>query len=146
MAKSKEWKENGLWKLVEYALLVLSLVAFIVVFAANPTTTENGALDMYMVWTYILVIVGLVLALAFPLVKSFKSKKGILSLVLLIVAAVVIIGGAWLIAPGNEIAVNTTADHSTFKFADAALYVCYVFLFGSIAALIWSGVRKLIKK
>lgn len=144
--KSKEWKENGLWKIVEYALLVISLIFFIVVFVANPTTTENGALDSYMFWNYFLVIAGIILALAFPLVKSFKSKKSLRNLLLLIVAAVVIIGGAWLLAPGKEIAVNTETTATTFKFADACLNVCYVFIFGSIAALIGSAIFKAVRK
>lgn len=133
-------------KLMEYALLVLSLIAFLIVFIASPETTESGALDTYMVWVYILLVACIVLAVGFPLVKAFTTKGGIKKLLIYLVAAVVIIGGCYVLAPGDVINVNTQATEGTFKFADAALYITYIFLGGSLVALVWGSVRNALKK
>lgn len=133
-------------KLMEYALLVLSLIAFLIVFIASPETTESGALDTYMVWVYILLVACIVLAVGFPLVKAFTTKGGLKKLLIYLVAAVVIIGGCYVLAPGDVINVNTQATEGTFKFADAALYITYIFLCGSIVALVWGSVRNALKK
>lgn len=131
---------------MEYALLVLSLIAFLIVFIASPETTESGALDTYMVWVYILLVACIVLAVGFPLVKAFTTKGGLKKLLIYLVAAVVIIGGCYVLAPGDVINVNTQATEGTFKFADAALYITYIFLCGSIVALVWGSVRNALKK
>lgn len=133
-------------KLMEYALLVLSLIAFLIVFIASPETTESGALDTYMVWVYILLVACIVLAVGFPLVKAFTTKGGLKKLLIYLVAAVVIIGGCYVLAPGDVINVNTQATEGTFKFADAALYITYIFLGGSLVALVWGSVRNALKK
>lgn len=133
-------------KLMEYALLVLSLIAFLIVFIASPETTESGALDTYMVWVYILLVACIALAVGFPLVKAFTTKGGLKKLLIYLVAAVVIIGGCYVLAPGDVINVNTQATEGTFKFADAALYITYIFLCGSIVALVWGSVRNALKK
>lgn len=131
---------------MEYALLVLSLIAFLIVFIASPETTESGALDTYMVWVYILLVACIVLAVGFPLVKAFTTKGGLKKLLIYLVAAVVIIGGCYVLAPGDVINVNTQATEGTFKFADAALYITYIFLCGSLVALVWGSVRNALKK
>ena len=131
-------------KYIEYALLVLSLVLFIIAFSAIQTV-DSPMLNVFLGWAYILLAVALVFTLGFPLVNAFKDKKSLKKLIILIVGAVVIFGGAYLIAPGNPINVNTAVDESTFKFADAALFICYLFVAAAAVALIWSGIRKSIK-
>lgn len=131
-------------KYIEYALLVLSLVLFIIAFSAIQTV-DSPMLNVFLGWAYILVAVALIFTLGFPLVNAFKDKKSLIKLIVLVVGAVVIFGGAYLIAPGNPISVNTNVDEGTFKFADAAIYICYLFVAGAAVALIWSGIRKSIK-
>jgi hypothetical protein len=41
---------------------------------------------------------------------------------------------------------NNEVPASQFKFADTALYVVYLFVAGAFIALLWSGIRKAIKK
>ena len=132
------------WKYIEYVLLILSLIIFIVFFVVNPTTTDNAMLDGYLGWAYILLAISLILALGFPLVRAFKSKKGIIGLLALIIGAVVVCGGIYMIAPGNAINVNTAVSPATFKFTDAALYLTYLFIAASIVAVVWGIIRSAI--
>ncbi|MBQ0123663.1 MAG: hypothetical protein KBS58_02335 [Bacteroidales bacterium] len=131
-------------KYIEYVLLVISLVLF-AIGLMTIKTVDSGMLNIYLVWTYILVAAALIFAIGFPLVSSFKDKKSLKRLLLVVAAVVVIFGGIYMIAPGEAIAVNTVVSEGTFKFADAALYVCYLFVAGSIISLIWGAAHKAIK-
>ena len=134
-----------IWKYIEYILLVLSLIIFIVFFVVNPTTQDAPMLDGYLGWSYILLAITLILALGFPLIRAFKSKKGIIGLLALIIGVVVICGGVYMLAPGTAIDVNTETTVQTFKFTDAALYLTYLFIGASVVAVIWSIIRSAIK-
>ncbi len=133
-----------IWKYIEYVLLILSLIIFIVFFVVNPTTTDNAMLDGYLGWAYALLAVSLILALGFPLIKAFKSKKGIIGLIALVVGVIVVCGGIYMIAPGNAIDVNTATTPATFKFTDAALYLTYLFIAASLVAVVWGIIRSAI--
>ena len=133
-----------IWKYIEYVLLILSLIIFIVFFVVNPTTQDSAMLDGYLGWAYILLAISLILALGFPLVKAFKSKKGLIGLLALVIGVVVVCGGIYLIAPGNPIAVNTTVSDGVFKFTDAALYLTYLFIAASLVAVVWGIIRSAI--
>ena len=126
-------------KYIEYVLLVISLVLF-AIGLMTIKTVDSGMLNIYLVWTYILVAAALIFAIGFPLVSSFKDKKSLRRLLLVVAAVVVIFGGIYMIAPGN-----TVVSEGTFKFADAALYVCYLFVAGSVISLIWGAAHKAIK-
>lgn len=128
-------------KIIEYALLVLSFIVFIIAFV-NITSVDSPMLDVYLGWTYALIAIALVGAVGFPLVKALGNKKSLRNLIILIVGAVVLVGGVYILAPGNEIAVNTTVDAGTFKFSDAALLLTYIFLAASIIALVWSVIHQ----
>ena len=133
-----------IWKYIEYVLLILSLIIFIVFFVVNPTTTDSAMLDGYLGWAYILLAISLILALGFPLIRAFKSKKGIIGLVALVLGVVVVCGGIYMLAPGNAIDVNTVVSPATFKFTDAALYLTYLFIAASVVAVLWGIIRSAI--
>lgn len=134
-----------IWKYIEYVLLILSLIIFIVFFVVNPTTTESRMLDGYLGWAYILIGAAVLLALVFPILNAFKSKKGIIGLLALIVGVVVVCGLIYMIAPGSPVEVNKAVDAGTLKFTDAALYLTYLFIAASVVAVIWGIVRSAIK-
>lgn len=128
-------------KIIEYALLVLSFIVFIIAFV-NITSVDSPMLDVYLGWTYALIAIALVAAVGFPLVKALGNRKSLRNLVILIVGAVVLVCGVYLLAPGKAIDVNTTVDAATFKFSDAALFLTYIFLAASVVALIWGVVHQ----
>lgn len=132
-------------KVIEYALLALSAVVFVIAISTIKST-ESATLDLYMGWAYALIAVAIAATIGFPLVKAFKNKKSLIKLLAIVAAVIVVFGGAYLIAPGNPIEMNAQVAPSDFKFADTALFIGYLFVAAAIAALIWSGVRNAIKK
>ena len=147
MKEANEKRENRPWRILELILFVVSLVLFGIVFAKSPKTTDAACLNPFLYWIYALLVLALCVTLLFPLVGAFKSKKKFLRLIILILAVVVIVGGAWLLAPGSAIDVNASkVAAGTFKFADMVLYVTYLVICGAIVTLIWSAVRNALKK
>ena len=147
MKEANEKRENRPWKILELILFVVSLVLFGIVFANNPKTTDAACLDPFLYWIYALLVLALCVTLLFPLVGAFKSKKKLIRLITLILAVVVIVGGAWLLAPGTPIDVNASkVEAGTFKFADAVLYVTYLVVCAAVVSLIWSAIRNAVKK
>ena len=147
MKEANEKRENRPWKILELILFVVSLVLFGIVFANNPKTTDAACLDPFLYWIYALLVLALCVTLLFPLVGAFKSKKKLIRLITLILAVVVIVGGAWLLAPGTPIDVNASkVEAGTFKFADAVLYVTYLVVCAAVVSLVWSAIRNAVKK
>ena len=147
MKEANEKRETRPWRILELILFVVSLVFFGIVFAQNPKTVDASSLNPFLYWIYALVVLALCVTLLFPLVGAFKSKKKFLRLIILILAVVVIVGGAWLLAPGTAIDVNASkVEAGTFKFADMVLYVTYLIVCGAIVTLIWSAIRNAVKK
>ena len=146
MKEVNEKRENRPWRILELILFLVSLALFVVVLAAKPTGTDSGALDTFLYWIYVLILLALCVTLLFPLFASFKSKKKLLRLILLLVAVVVIVGGAWLLAPGKAIDTNAITKPSDFKLADSALFITYLMVAAAIISLVWSAIRSAIKK
>ncbi len=133
-------------KYIQYLLFAISIVLLAVFYLTQTGSTTDKILDVNLFWAYALIGIGAALALFFPLTKAFKSKKGIITLLIVIAGVVVVIGGCYLLAPGNPIEINQEVSAATFKFTDTALYVTYVFVAASIVALLWSAIRNSFKR
>ncbi len=131
--------------IIKWVLLALSFVVFVIA-ASTITGVDSATLDLYMGWTYVLVAVALVATLGFPLMKAIKDKKSLVKLLVFVVAAVVILGGAYALAPGGEVSFKSGVTPGESKFSDAALYVAYLFVAGAVVSLVWTGIRNSIKK
>ena len=128
-------------KYIQYLLFAISIVLIVVFYATQTGSMEDKILDANLIWAYILVAIAAVLAVIFPLVKAFKTKKGVLTLLAVIAGVVVLVGGCYLLAPGTPIEINQEVSAATFKFTDTALYVTYVLIAAAIVALLWSAIR-----
>lgn len=133
-------------KYIQYLLFAVSIVLLAVFYLTHTGSTTDKILDVNLFWAYALIGIGAVLALIFPLAKAFKTKKGFITLLILIAGVVVVIGGCYLLAPGTPIELNQEVSAATFKFTDTALYVTYVFVAASIIALLWSAIRNSFKR
>ncbi|NLX41728.1 MAG: hypothetical protein GXY75_07555 [Bacteroidales bacterium] len=133
-------------KYIQYLLFAVSIVLLAVFYLTHTGSTTDKILDVNLFWAYALIGIGAVLALIFPLAKAFKTKKGIITILILIAGVVVVIGGCYLLAPGTPIELNQEVSAATFKFTDTALYVTYVFVAASIIALLWSAIRNSFKR
>lgn len=132
-------------KVIKWVLLALGFVVFVIA-VSTVKGIDSPTLDLYMGWTYALVAAALIATLGFPLIKAIKNKKSLVKLLILIVAAVVIFGGAYILAPGGEVTFKSGVAPGESKFADCALYVAYLFVGAAVVSLLWTGIRNSIKK
>ncbi|HKM12169.1 MAG TPA: hypothetical protein PL115_07925 [Bacteroidales bacterium] len=128
-------------KYLQYLLFAISIVLIIVFYTTQTGSMDDKILDANLIWAYVLVAIAAVLAVIFPLAKAFKTKKGFLRLLAVIVGVVVLVGGCYLLAPGTPIDLNFEVSARTFKLTDTALFVTYALIGASIIALLWSAIR-----
>ena len=128
-------------KYIQYLLFAISIVLIVVFYATQTGSMDDKILDANLIWAYVLVAIAAILAVIFPLVKAFKSKKGFLRLLVVVAGVVVLIGGCYLLAPGTPIDLNFEVAERTFKLTDTALFVTYALIGASIIALLWSAIR-----
>lgn len=136
--------------------IIMGITAILAIsFITNISSDNNNPemrswLDTNLVWTYILLILSLVLLVFFgikEMLTSFKeSKKGMLSI--LIIAAIVLV--SYLFA-SDEIPKFLGSDKfveqgvltpSVSKWVDTGLYATYIFFALSILAFIYSSLTR----
>ena len=83
-------------KYLKWILLGISAILLVVFFLLPHNTTSDPMVDTYIIWAYVLVAIALVLVLAFLLIDVSKSKKSLLTFILLIVGVCVLVAACWL--------------------------------------------------
>ncbi|MCF0178082.1 MAG: hypothetical protein HUJ90_05600 [Bacteroidales bacterium] len=132
-------------RILKWLLLGISVALLVVFFVSPHDTVADPMVDTFLYWVYALVFAALIVLIAFLLIKTFSSKKGILNFLLLIVGIVVLVGGVYFLAPGGEVATTASYTEGVSKFSDAALYLVYVMVAGTIVALVGSGIVNAVK-
>ncbi|MCF0164412.1 MAG: hypothetical protein HUJ92_03945 [Bacteroidales bacterium] len=133
-------------KFLKYILLGLSAILLVLFFVMPHSNTSDQIVNVYLYWTYVLVALAIVALVGFLLAKTFSSKQGIVKFVILLVGVVVLVGGAYVLAPGTPVATNAKdITDMTFKLTDTALILTYILFGGSIVALLGTTVFNAIK-
>lgn len=125
-------------------------ILFIVLFAISAVlgilffASLTGE-DTLLVWTYVLTVISIVLLIAFGLANMFRSKKSIISSLIMLVLAAVLIGISYSIASDTIPldAANKPFDISaiTSKWSGAVLYLLYILLGLSFISLLYTEIR-----
>lgn len=129
-------------KIVNILFIVLFAISTIfgVLFFANVAGE-----DTLLVWTYILTAISIVLLIAFGLANMFRSKRSIISSLIMLVLAAVLIGISYSLA-SDAIpldAANKPFDITavTSKWSGAVLYLLYILLGLSFISLLYTEIR-----
>ncbi len=136
-------------KYISWALLIIGVIICVLGFAIGFEVSNAAFVDTLLYFGYIMVAISILAILALLIYNGAVSNpKGLLKSVIVIVAAVVVIGGVYLIAPGNTPVgyhgVDQTA--STLKLTDTILILTYAFVGATIVAIIVSAVINAIRK
>ena len=144
--------------IILWALLVVSAVLVISLMVnidsenlADPTM--NGWIDTNLIWAYILIGIGAIVALIFTLMHTFTdaaaAKQGLVALV----GMVVVVGLAYVLASDAMPTFIGVEKHiasgdltpKVSKLVGTGLYATYIMLFLAIAGIAGSSVTKLFK-
>ena len=125
------------WVLV--ALFVIGVVASFYGFAVGFEQNGNAPVDVMLYCAYAFALIA-ILAVLFGVVVigGINNPKSLLKLGLGVVAIAVIIGGAYLLAPGTPAVgyLGEPVSDGTLKLTDTVLNLTYLLFGGALAALI----------
>ena len=135
-------------KILNILLGVILLITVILTVYAMVAGGSNEAINLNLIWSYILIAVGIATALftaVWGMVNSSKGIKGtLLSTLLVIVAA------AYLIARGHTIEIPDVANggffpHPETVITEASILVTYVALGAAVLTAIFTEIYKAFK-
>ena len=135
-------------KILNILLGVILLITVILTVYAMVAGGSNEAINLNLIWSYILIAVGIATALftaVWGMVNSSKGIKGtLLSTLLIIVTA------AYLIARGHTIEIPDVANggffpHPETVITEASILVTYVALGAAVLTAIFTEIYKAFK-
>ena len=136
--------------MAKYAKYILYLlfglgVLFTVAFLIN--TENDGMLDAYLSYAYILFGLALLLAIVLPLIGMIENPKSIKNMLFGLILAIVVIGISYLAASGDPVPVNTTTEPTalTYKITDTGLILVYILLAVSFISIAAGSIVNLVK-
>jgi membrane protease YdiL (CAAX protease family) len=112
---------------------------------AEPVNT-----DILIIWNYILLTIGIILALVFPLIFLLRKPKQALRSLIIVVAAVVLVFIAYQFLASDELLnlVNYNGPDNvptTLKIVDTGLFLTYFLLVIAFGAILYHEISSSIK-
>jgi len=106
--------------------------------------------DIALTWAYILVIVTLLLAVAFPLVFMFANVKNMIQTLGLLFGVAIMVGIAYLLSSGTPLYIpgfegTDNSDPGVLKMVDTGIFVAYFLLGLALLAILYSEIEKIFK-
>lgn len=156
-----------LHKIIKYAALAIALVAgvfFIYILSVGDTAIQsdttgefqNSTIVPLIYLTYIILAFIVLLVLVFVFKNLFSSpavlKKSLISVGLLAVVCVIayVIAGDGLTNPINQkpymLGDGEALSASGSKLIGASIYAFYILAIAAVAAILWSGISKLLNR
>lgn len=133
--------KNKSLKLFFYVLLIISVVIGLAFLFFNGD--ENRMVSPILNWAYILLFIGIILAVVLPLVfrNGRGGKKTLWELVILVAVLLV----SFLLASGNSVSLSPSVPeptHGTLKMTDTVLITSIILLVGAILATIFGSLLR----
>ncbi|MDY0253019.1 MAG: hypothetical protein RBR30_01280 [Tenuifilaceae bacterium] len=128
------------------ASIIVALIYFLRISGAEPEM-ETVVATPYINWAIVLLLVGAVLAVLFPLVHFILNPKNIAKVLISLGALAVVFIAAYLLADTTPIVTATSALEPNFsnpavlRLADTGIIATYILLGTAILALLFTGVR-----
>ena len=143
--------------IITIVLFVVSVIVGIFTFVNTKAIAggDSGLLNPLYYWTFLLLIVTLVLALFMPLPSMLKNPKLLKRTLFIIAGIVVAFGIVYLLSqgkPDNEVIMSTLAPVQQDKYsenffvANMNIIAAEIALALAIVAILWTVVKGIVKK
>jgi len=136
-------------KIAEWVLLAIGVAITIYGSVCGWTAKEGVAIDIMLYWAYALVVIALLAIIILGICASAaRSKRAAITIVAVLVGAVVLIGGAYLLAPASP-AVGYVGVEPSFlelKLTDTMLNLTYLSCGLAVIAIIYSAISNALRK
>ncbi len=135
-------------KITLWVLLAISIVLTVLYFLNTKGENLDAWTYTYLNWAYIMIGLAILLIILLPIITFRQHTIKVKPLLILLVIAVVLVGGAYLLAPGTPVLLATGAivEGSSVKLTDTALYLTYFLLALAAIAIIGGSVYNALKK
>ncbi|RTE55060.1 hypothetical protein EHW67_00360 [Arenibacter aquaticus] len=145
-------------KIVKIILIVLGVIGAILWFqlpSADVPATEainNGSMNFMFIITYVLLGIAVAATVLFGLMNLITSKGGLKKAIFAIGGLLVVVVISYAMATGTDVdldemarkGIPTTED--TVKTIGMGLNVFFILTIVAVAAMLWSGLKKMISK
>ena len=129
--------QNNITQYLMYGLLVIGVIVLVI--------SLGGSYDAMLYTTYayfgLTLLIGLGGAIAGIIAKPQAAKNIIISTV----SMAVVLGIAYALADGSDSVNYEDVSEGAAKFSGMLIYSFYILMFGAVAAVVFSGVNKLIR-
>ena len=136
---------NKIIKWITWALMIVGVVLTVLVFTSNGSDTS---VNMLLYWAYAMVVLA-VIAICVGIGRdSAVNPKNLVKIGIVIAAAVVLVGAAYLLAPGTPAVgyVGAPVSDAALKLTDTILNLTYFAVAVAVVAIIYGVVRDAVKK
>lgn len=129
-------------KIIEWVLILIGVGLTVFGLAYGFTTADGIATDILFYCAYALIGIAVLAVILLGLFFSIKNNpKQLLRIAVGLVIAAVVIGIAYVLAPGSEIAGSTVqTTPGILKFTDTILNVAYISCAGAVIAILIGAV------
>lgn len=145
-------------KIIKIILVILGAVGAILWFQLPSTDMPAGeavnsaSMNFMFIITYLLLGIAVAASLIFGLVNLLTSKEAIKKAAFAVIGLLVVVGVSYALADRTDIDLNEMArkgiptTESTVKSIGMGLNVFFILTIIAVAAMLWSGVKKMISK
>ena len=133
-----------------WVLLLVSVAVSIYGFAVGFESNDAQPVDVVLYWAYALVGIAVVSAVIVSVViNALNNPKSLISLGVILLAAAVVIGGAYLLAPGSPAVGLVSAElpsAGTLKLTDTILNLTYLACGAAVLSVVVGEIVALFRK
>lgn len=138
-------------KIALYVLMGISLIITVLYFiykGDKGSATLDTWTYAYLDWAYIMLAIAILLIIVLPILTIKERKINFKRIILLVVGVVVVLGAAYLLAPGTTITLanGTVAEGMTTKLTDTGIFVAYFLLAAAVLSIIFGSVYNAVRK
>ncbi|NLA15581.1 MAG: hypothetical protein GX877_03475 [Bacteroidales bacterium] len=135
-------------KITLWVLFAISILLTILYFLNLNGTKLDAWTYTYLNWAYVMIGLAIVLIILLPILTIKQRSIRLKPLLITLAIAIVLVGGAYLLAPGTPItlATGTVVEGSVVKITDTALYLTYILVIFSGIAIVGGSVYNALRK
>lgn len=135
--------------IIKYILLIVSAILVMAGAVLGIEDSESAALNMMLVWSFVMIVLTIVLTIVMPLITVFQNPKSAVRSLIGLGLIVVVFLVSYALATDDPITLasgKVIDDSFDLKFSDTALWATYIAFAGVILSILYGELYKVFKK
>lgn len=135
--------------IIKYILLIVSAILVMAGAVLGLEDSESAALNMMLVWSFVMIVLTIVLTIVMPLITVFQNPKSAVRSLIGLGLIVVVFLVSYALATDDPITLasgKVIDDSFDLKFSDTALWATYIAFAGVILSILYGELYKVFKK